>query len=85
MCLRALGKDVDVQRAIGEQIGKFELRGHSDAATLPMVVDDVDVTGHRFLRGRVKPGDRSATGLRNHKRYAECERGRETRADRTCG
>jgi hypothetical protein len=40
--LRALGKNVDVQRAVRQQIGKFELRGGTDAATLPMVVDDTE-------------------------------------------
>src|SRR5215212_3935105 len=38
--LRPLGENVDVQRAIRQQIGKFQLRGRTDAATLPMVVDD---------------------------------------------
>ena len=40
MCFGALGKDVDVQRTISQQIGNFELRGSTDAATLPMVIDD---------------------------------------------
>jgi len=39
---RALGKNVDVQRAIRQQIGKFELRRGTSAATLPMVVDDTE-------------------------------------------
>jgi hypothetical protein len=38
--VRALGKRVDVYWTVGQQIGKLELRGSTDAATLPMIVDD---------------------------------------------
>ena len=40
MRLGALGKNVDVQRTICQLIGEFELRGHSHATTLPMIVHD---------------------------------------------
>ena len=40
MRLGALGKNVDVQRTIRQLIGEFELRGHSHATTLPMIVHD---------------------------------------------
>ena len=42
VCFRTFGKNVDVQRTISQQIGNFELRGSTDAATLPMVVDDTE-------------------------------------------
>jgi hypothetical protein len=41
--LRALGKNVEVQWAIGQQIGKFELCRSTDAVTLPMIVDDTEI------------------------------------------
>ena len=40
MRLGALGKNIDVQRTIRQLIGEFELRGHSHATTLPMIVHD---------------------------------------------
>ena len=40
MGLRALGKNVEVQRTIRQLIGEFELRGYSHATTLPMIVHD---------------------------------------------
>jgi hypothetical protein len=40
--LRALGKNVEVQWAIGQQIGKFELCRSTEAVTLPMMVDDTE-------------------------------------------
>jgi hypothetical protein len=40
VCLRALGKKIDVQRTVRQEIGELELRGGADAATLPMVVDN---------------------------------------------
>jgi len=40
MGLRALGKNVEVQRTIRQLIGELELRSHSHATTLPMIVHD---------------------------------------------
>jgi hypothetical protein len=41
MRLGALGKDVDMQRAVRQLIGEFELCGHSYTTTLPMIVHDL--------------------------------------------
>jgi hypothetical protein len=40
MGLGALGEYVDVQRAVRQVVGEFQLRGNTDAAALPMVVHD---------------------------------------------
>jgi len=40
MSLGTLSKNIDVQRTIRQLIGEFQLRRHTHASTLPMVVND---------------------------------------------
>ena len=54
MRLGSFGENIDVQGTIGQQIGEFKFCGRTDAAALPMVVDDTEnlVFGRRSAHGR---------------------------------